>query len=536
MKKNLPWFGERSVIARARKVFATAVGMACIHTAGAASDDTHTLPPVVVQVNRLDGKRIDSSAASQSQNLYDAQALSAGHERTVDEILRGEPGVSIVKASAYGQGLLYLRGAGGQGLLTWDGLPVPDSLPGALNLNNVLPDGLGAIEVGRGFNSAAQAFSSSGGQIRLISREAQDTRADLRLEAGTFGFLKETLRGDLAGENARLALTFNHADAFDGAHQAQESNGNPERDPFRATQISTKAQADIGDAVAWEGSMLYRNSWNAMDSIGARGGIPILADDPKGFFAEENWLAQNALKFRLSPDWLSRLQLGYVHARNDGRLNDVRVEHTAEIYLARWENAQKLWRGSGEDALSLVWGAEGRHETISAPVYLIPSLAPGGIFAQARSQQAGFLETRVSLGAFGGEVGVRYESYDRYDSHALLHLGASWRMAPNLTLRANGGNGFLIPGYVDLAFPLLGNRTLRPERGAGGDLGLEWRPAQGAKLNLAGFYTRYDDLMVISWNIRPSAQVPCLGQCLTNVADAVVAGMEASGEYRVGPS
>jgi vitamin B12 transporter len=50
------------------------------------------------------------------------------------------------------------------------------------------------------------------------------------------------------------------------------------------------------------------------------------------------------------------------------------------------------------------------------------------------------------------------------------------------------------------------------------------------KLNLTGFYTRYDDLIAVSWEPQPTAQLPCIGECISNVANASIAGMEAGSD------
>lgn len=139
-----------------------------------------TLPEVIVQApspDRGNSPPPDYPPAT----LYDDTYLALGHERTVDEVLLGEPGVSVNKG-AFGVGLLALRGAAGQGLMTLDGLPVPDSLPGITNLNAVLPDGLERVEVERGFSTASRAFAALGGGIRMRSRQAVDNSGDLRVE------------------------------------------------------------------------------------------------------------------------------------------------------------------------------------------------------------------------------------------------------------------------------------------------------------------------------------------------------------------
>jgi vitamin B12 transporter len=457
--------------------------------------------------------------------------MAVAHERTVDEVLRGLPGIGVTKGGTFGLGLLQVRGVGGQGLVLLDGMPVPDSLPGVINLNALLPEGQESIQINRGFNPASRTFSSMGGSINLTSRSARNDSADLRVEGGTFGFLKETLRGNLAGEKARLAVTVNRTDAFDGAYHAQKSNNNPERDPYHANQILMKAELDLNDAVIWEGSMLYRDSWNAWDGYGIRKGMFAMADENDSFFAEESWMAQNTLKAYINEDWDTRLQLGYTHTDNHAKVMGIAPGYTTDLYLARWENNQRLWHGQGGDAIHLIWGAEGRHEWAEAPTYGPPPvLAQGAPFAESRNQQAGFLETRFAYGKLSGDMGVRYESYDRFQSHALVHAALAWQALDTLKLRANGGNGFRIPSYAERLFPLLGNPRLKPERGAGGDMGLEWQALSNLKLNLTGFYTRYDNLIVVSWEPQPTAQLPCIGECISNVANASSAGIEANSE------
>jgi vitamin B12 transporter len=491
------------------------------------------LPEIVVNAPYYDadGEYGGNDPEAPSATSFTPQALSIAHERSVDEVLRGERGIGVTKGGASGLGLLQVRGVGGQGLVLLDGMPVPDTLPGVLNLNALLPEAQESILINRGFGSASRAFSALGGSIELTSRNARDDSADLRVEGGTFGFLKETLRGNLAGERARLAVTVNRTDAFDGAYHAQESNDNPERDPYHANQVLMKAGLDLSDAMAWEGSMLYRDAWNAWDGYGIRKGMLAMADEKDSFFAEESWIAQNTLKAYLNADWETRLQLGYTHADNRAKVIGIAPGYTTDLYLARWENNQRLWHGQERESVYLIWGAEGRHEWAEAPTYgPLPALVPGSRFSERRSQQAGFLETRFSYGKFSGDAGVRYESYDRFGSHALVHAALTWQVLDTLKLRANGGNGFRIPSYAERLFPLLGNRNLRPERGAGGDLGLEWRALSNLKFNLTGFYTRYDDLIAVSWEPQPTVQFPCVGECIGNVANASIAGMEAGGE------
>lgn len=109
-----------------------------------AEEAPATLPPMVVAAPHADSDETDQNgdvrkramSVDNRDNTYlTQQDLSIAHERSVDEVLRGLPGLGVTKGGNFGLGMIYARGASGQGLVTLDGLPVPDTLPGVINLN-----------------------------------------------------------------------------------------------------------------------------------------------------------------------------------------------------------------------------------------------------------------------------------------------------------------------------------------------------------------------------------------------------------------
>ncbi|TAN66663.1 MAG: TonB-dependent receptor [Methylobacter sp.] len=489
-----------------------------------------TLSPMTIVSVPQQLDEISEAYSSQNSQLYNETKLGLAHEQTIDEVLTGERGIAITKPGTQGTGRIYLRGVGGRGLMMLDGIPLLDSVPNAMNLNAVIPDGLSEMEVTRGFAPVSRPFAALGGAIRMTSRNATDNSADLRVEGGTYGFLKETLRNNFASEHARLAITTNRSEAFDGAYQAQQDNGNSERDPFHSTQVMMKAGVDISKDIIWEASMLYRHSHNNTDIPVVRGGIIQQADDNNAFLNDEGWLAQNTLKAKISENWITRLQLGY--SKNALIVSQPLVSPSlkTDFYLARWENDQRLWQDN-DDTFHIVWGAEERYESGSAPIVDRgpPPKATGVTVSTQRHQQAGFLDNRFAYGIFSGDVGVRYEGYERYNNQVLLHLGTAWQLLPRLKLTSNAGNGFRIPSYSELLFPMTGDLNLKPERNIGGDLGIEWQALSAVKLNATGFYTRYTDLIALSYNVKP----PCGSVCLSNIANAVIAGMETGSDITI---
>ncbi len=499
-----------------------------------ASGLINTLPEVTIQTASV--PTLDNAQYAHRPSItYDEAEINTAHERTVESLLQGEPGIAIVKNDGEGVSNLHLRGAGGQGLLSLDGIPILNSLPGISNINAVLPEGLQSIAVDRGFAPASQGFAALGGAIRMNSRKATDDSADLRVEGGSFGSLKETLRGTQAGDRGGIAVMANRTDVFEGTWVAPRHQGNPERDRSRSTQALSRADWSITDTLHWDGSLLYRQTWNAWDRIGLFKNTLSKVDDPNAFFNEEAWLVQNSLTARLSDRWLSRLQLGYTTTRNDIQTSGLYLGYTTDLYLSRLENDHRIWQGMGHDALHLIWGAEGRHESAQGPSYTVTGpgqFAPGASVSEQRNQQLGFIETRWTYGPWSGDLGARHEAYDRFADQNLLHAGLALQVLPTLTLKANGGNGFRIPSYAERLFPLVGKLGLKPERGTGGDLGFEWQPIKPLALNLTGFYHAYDDMIQMTWNPAFSPGLPCAGECLFNIAEARVLGLESRNEYR----
>jgi len=498
----------------------------------AEETEVETLPPMTIMLSHPFLDEISNSYPSQNTDIYDEKKLNIAHERLIDDVLSGERGISITKPATQGTGRIYLRGDGGRGLVTLDGIPIAEALPNTVNLSILIPESLGEMEVARGFSPASRAFSALGGAIRLTSREAIDNSGDLRVEGGTYGFLKETARVNFATDHTRLAVTANRSDAFDGSYQADVKNGNTERDPFHNTQVMFKANVDITHNLLWNGSTMYRKSNHSADASGLKNGVLQQVDDKKSFLVDEGWFAQNTLTAKMNETWTSRLQLGFTKNDIDVPQSAISPEIKSDFYMARWENDQQIWK-ENNDFFSIIWGAEGRYESGTAPLAqrTIPPKLTGETVSQHRHHEAGFLDNRFSFGLLSGDLGVRYESYEHYGNHALLHFGTAWQLAKNLKLTTNAGNGFRMPSYPELLFPLVGNLNLKPERNLGGDLGLEWQALSNLKLNATGFYTRYSNMIVLAYNTTQ----PCGNVCLMNVEDSIVSGMELGGEMAFNP-
>jgi outer membrane receptor for ferrienterochelin and colicins len=94
-------------------------------------------------------------------------------------------------------------------------------------------------------------------------------------------------------------------------------------------------------------------------------------------------------------------------------------------------------------------------------------------------------------------------------------------------LRGSGGYGYRAPSFHERFFiPLFGNPALEAEQGWSGDIGLDWTPTEKTRLSVTGFYSRFDDLIKLSFTPER------IGLFISeNVPDARLQGIELEGAY-----
>lgn len=444
--------------------------------------------------------------------LLTAEDIGIAHERSITDVVQGFSSISSSKAGAFGQASsLYIRGAGGQGVVTLDGIPLLQSLPGLFSLDTLPAEAIQSATIIKGPDAADLPFQSLGGGVHLSTQDQQTTGGKLSAEGGSFGILRETLQAGVANQLGRVTATLSRTDAFDGMHVA-DSAQNPERDPLHFTQGIMRFAADLSQRLKWQGTLLYRNAGISIDDYNLDSQRQVVAvDDTHAQAHEETWLAQNRLDAQLTAAWHSQLQLGYTQTRttsafSSGLTNTV----LSRLYLLNWHNQHTLIDNPQGLHWQVNWGAQGRHEQGESTT---------SVFAQQRTMVASFLQTQARYGNLSGEAGVRVEQFDQYGDHPLFKSAVAWRITQDLTLRASGGTGYRLPSYNELLFLFFANKDLKPERSASGELAVEWYPSKDANISVKGFYHRYDDLITI-------AHESFRGPITLNVPDAAVAGME----------
>jgi outer membrane cobalamin receptor len=493
------------------------------------AEDKVTLPAVIVKAPPE-----SLSQAASNTELLDEEDLTQMHQRSISDVLQGSASYSFSRAGGIGnQGVTLMRGAGGQGIMTLDDIPLLQTIPGSHVTDTLPSEAIQRAEIQRGPSESYYPFQALGGSIRLYTHDQNTSGGKVSVEGGSFGLLRETLLAGLAGKLGRATVTLTRADAFDGTHSANAFN-NPERDPFRYTQGILRLSSDLSSTARWEGSMLYRKSTAGIDKFGLNNlGLVVNQDDANSFRWEESWLTQNKLTTQLTDTWESQLQLGYTQSKISVKSGLSQNAVFSRLYLVNWRNRHQLLEKPEEKyRWQLYWGGQGRYEQGVSPLIGL---------SRHRTSAAGFAGTEFQYQTITGEAGVRVEQFDRFGAHPLFQANASWRIRPYLTLRASGGTGYRLPAYTELLFLFFGNLALKPERAASGEIGFEWHPISNLQFAANGFYHHYQDLISVAYNpkldLTPPSQNnaydphPGSGAIIANVANARVAGMEITGQY-----
>jgi len=506
-----------------------------------ASTRAITLEPVNVTATRREASVFDTPAAVSVRAVPGATP-----GMNLSEALQGIPGLLVRDRQNYAQDTqLSIRGFGTRasfgirGLRVYvDGIPAtqPD---GQSQLSHANLASAERVEVLRGPFSALYG-NSSGGVVQVFSGDGQspgetalgvaageggDWRVSARVRgawravgvvAGLSQLRADGIRPHSAAErlsfNARLhwpmddvgtaqSLVMNHFDSPLSLDPLGLSRAQFDANPYQTTP----------QAIAFNTRKRVRQSqlgWTGERVLG--GGVSLRALAYAGTRGVEQYLAipaapqANPLQSGGVVDLASDYGGGELRLAGESLLGGRALEWTAG---AGWEGLEQQRRGYQNFVGSAlgVRGALRRDER--------NRVASFDQFAQGDWRVAG----RWSLLAGVRHSQVRFRSDDRYiragnpnDSGAVSFArwtpvaALQFRASPLVNFYASVGSGFETPTLAELAYRPDGgsglNLGLRPARSRNGELGMKWRPRDGARIDLAVFRSGTRDELVVATN------------------------------------
>lgn len=402
-----------------------------------------------------------ASRAPAGGHVMTRESIDASGARTLDELVRGVPGVTV-RGGAGGGARVSIRGSAADAVLVLvDGAPANDPVTGEADLSTIGLDDVETVRVLPGARSARYGPRAAAGVILVVSRRASTTRGGLTARAGSFG--ERELE---AGAGALLhAITVNAAarfserhDRFDYALPDGLGGGSATRE--NAATRSAGGSASLGLAVAGEPLRLR------VEALDIERGLPgpIHAPSPH---------ARHGLsRVALSADWHGTSETGALRIDATASRQRAAFEDPAPPFGAAYADATRIAEASARvDAERRGGGALQRYVAAGAELHTLrlasTSLDPRvvrrtdlGVLARGR---LAFTRLRVAP-----EISVAVRA-DRWSGHWIVsHDLTAAATLGRVALSASHRSAFSPPAASDqffrAGFAIAPNPDLEPER------------------------------------------------------------------------
>ena len=212
-------------------ICALLVSLAAAPALAQSPDESDELSSEPVETIVVTASRVPLAAeqAGASFTLLDQEYLERRQALTVEELLRGTPGVAVSRSGVLGSlSQLRLRGSeANHTLILMDGIEIGDpALGGELDFSHFLAASLRRIEIVRGALSALWGSDAVGGAINLISNPGTMERSLVtHAEAGQFSTRKAGLSASSGNGEWGFQFSVDHLSS-DGQNISRSGNEN----------------------------------------------------------------------------------------------------------------------------------------------------------------------------------------------------------------------------------------------------------------------------------------------------------------------
>lgn len=429
-------------------------------------------------------QRADESLADVTV-IERAQIERAGSTFSLPELLARQPGIQMSSSGGPGKATdIFIRGASPrQTLLIVDGMRLGSATLGTATWQDIPLSQIERIEIVRGPASALYGADAIGGVIQIFTRKgAGAPKVDAFVGAGSYG-TRETSVG-VSGGTDKLSYSVRGGYAENDGYSAIYSKAkqpfyyNPDKDPYRNSNLSAKLSYRLADGHEVGASILYATSRNHYDS-GL--GFDNFSDDVQNVW---NLYSRN----RLSDAWTSTVRFGQSidDAKNFASYapNGASIKTTQQQFM--WQNDVRLPVGT------LLAAYENLHQ----------KAVNQDTFDVSRSVNSALLGWTAGFGAHKVQLNARHDDNSQFGGKTTGYAGYGYQILPTLRVQGSIGNAFRAPTFNELYYPGYGNVNLKPESAYNKEVGLLWEQ-HGHNVSATYFRNRVTNMIVNDQNFIP---------------------------------
>lgn len=453
-------------------------------SAFAAGEPATPLQTMVVSATR---EETPLRQVGSSMTVITAEDIAHRGQNNVADVLRGVPGVDVVRSGGVGQTTsVFLRGADSRHTLVLiDGVEMNDpSNPGGLfDFAALQTDRIERIEILRGGESSLYGSDAIGGVIHIITKKGRGPlKFDLSGQGGSYDSFR--FNGGVAGgdESLHYALDASRTETG-GFSTADRRRGSRERDGYANTTVSGRLGAKLLENLDLDWTLRYNQFDTQLDNCG---GPALPCDDPNYRTQADQLFTRGQGRLQLL-DGLWEQKLGLAYSMGDRRnVNREDVAHPMETLHSAYQGEKiKLdWQNNLylHETNTFSFGIENEEDRIHAEDHSTSAFGPYDSVLPLRTANTSGYYALDRIDLFERShttAAVRYDDHNRYGGKVTWRVTQAFSIDETGTrLKGNYGTGFKAPTLYQLYAPgtiygAIGNPDLAAETSHGWDAGVE---------------------------------------------------------------
>ncbi len=456
---------------------------------------------------------IEEAEYGRAVSVLTGEEIEARGIVTVQDALRGLPGVSV---SGAGDSFTAVRIRGGEAnhtLILIDGVPASAG-DGDYNLSGLQAANIERIEVLRGPQSVFYGSNASSGVINIITRTGglgQEFGGRIEVGDGYAASARYSFRTERGG------IALNLARLDDDGYDYSGSGG--EDDSVERDSVQLSGDYKLTDRLKL--GFMFRQSEEdyAFDNTDFTATTPqgYIVDDPTQFADRDERIWEVYGEYEaLDGRMLHRLsydRTDYESSTNGGAPTEADRERARYLLSYGLDGAQAR---DSDHLLNTILEWE-RDSSTTNPSY-------------RRESRSVAMEYRGRLAnGLNIQAGARYDDNETFEDEVTWTLAGSYLFANGMRVHGSAGTGVVNPTYFELfanAFGYVGNPNLRPEKNRSFDLGLEMPILQGRGLvDVTLFHDTLTDEITDVFD-----PVTSTSTYINQAGDSTRRGVELSGE------
>jgi vitamin B12 transporter len=436
---------------------------------------------IVISANRVESKRIESGS---SISVLNAQYLKDNQARTVAEVLRDVPGISVANSGGIGKKTsVFIRGAESKNtLVIIDGVEVNNlaNLDGDYDFAHLMADDVERIEILKGSQSALWGSDAMGGVINIVTKKGSaGFTPTASLEIGENNYHKEniSLSGAKGGSHYSLSASSLKTNGISATAT------DPDDDSYKNQNINLKVGHQFNDIFAIDGVLRYSDAEAEYDNTYSPGGDNYST-------SRQRQAKLNSNLDLLNKQWRNRLSIAFSDSKNEDFSSNSGESQGQKIKTDLQSNYYFNTVNEYTQRLSFIAEHESdKYQSLAMAEE--DEIAASGIVLGYGIDWAKTVFFNAA---------IRRDFNNKFDDTSTHHLDISAWVSAGTRLHASQGSGVKNPNLGQLSgtntgWGYAGNPDLKPEKSNTWDAGVEYNLADlDGYVDFTYFHSRYTDM------------------------------------------